>query len=313
MAKTDKIIDRITLKLNFELERWFHLLLFYGLLLSAMISLLLSIDAWGLLYASLITFSATICAVVFWKVQSHFRRSFRSSLLLILLLFLAYPLWVLVGSFTPQALGMPVYLLIVPIAVGVFALISGSLFAWKSFMRVNFVAINDLSTEDIVKVLFNLPERLQTNQNVLDAFASMARVSWLFANNEFNLVINVIGSSIEKLLGEIYPEEEVEVAKKAGVAKKAKKLGLDVSYEKLGFKGKNSFSVSYFWHNVRGKYAHSTGIETVGSKQSVIFNVLKEPSEETTKMSIGLLNVFLKAYSEYCTKLSTEESKSFCQ
>jgi hypothetical protein len=112
----------------------------------------------------------------------------------------------------------------------------------------------------------------------------------------------VIGSSIEKLLREIYPE------KGTGVVMMVKTLEIDVSYEKPGFKSKNKFSVSYFWSNVRSKYAHSTGIEEVGSKQFLILHVLKEPSEETTEMSVGLLSVFLKAYLEDCIKAKDENN-----
>lgn len=289
------IYTRIAIRLALEFERTFHLLLYAGLILSAMIVIVLSIDAWGLFYASIITFSSIVCTAIFWKMQSHFVRSFRSGLLLGLLLLLAYPTWVLVGS---KAREMPVYLIIVPATVGVFALMSGSLFAWFSWMRVNYVAGNDLLTQDIAKRLSNLPEELQKNQNVLDAFGSMARISWLFANNEFSLVINIVGSSIENLLREIYPE------KGTGVGTMVKTLGMDVKYEEPGYKGKESFSVMYFWHNVRSKYAHSTGLEKLGNKQLYTFNVLKEPSEETTRMSIGLLNEFLKAYSLYCIKLS---------
>lgn len=269
-----------------------------------MIVILFSWEAWGLIYALVIAFFASIAAAAFWKAQSFFVRGFRSGLLLILLLLLAYPLWVLVGLFTPRVHEAPTWLLLEPIAFGVFALLTGSLFAWKSFMRVNFVAANNLLTEDIVKVLSSLPKNLQENQRVVNAFTSMARISWLFANNEFSLVINTVGSSIETLIRAVYPErlKKLNQDKEVGVATMAKSMGLDVCYEKRGAKGERSFTVSYFWRDIRSTYAHGTGLEKVGIRQLFFFNVLKEPSEETAEMSIGLLNVFLKAYPECCKR-----------
>jgi hypothetical protein len=305
MYKNDTIYNRLMVRLFVGFEQVFHFLLYCGLSLSAMIVILLSFESWGIFYASIITFSSIICTAIFWKIQSHFVRSFRSSLLLGLLMLLAYPTWVLVGI---KAHEVPTYLIIPPITVGVFALISGSLFAWQSWIRVNFVTSKSLSTKDIVKRLSNLPEEIHTNQKVLDAFASMARLSWLFASNEFSLVIRTVGSSIETLLKEVYPEHLKEIYRKKhqnkepGVVTMAKELKIDVSYEKLGSKNKQSLNIPDFWCNVRSKYAHSTGLEKVGIKQLFIFNVLKEPSEETAEMSIGLLNEFLQAYSEYCHK-----------
>jgi hypothetical protein len=298
MVAIGTIYNEIMVRISFEFERTFHLLLYAGLIGSAMIIIVLSIDAWGLLYASTISVIAIICTAIFWKIQSHFVRSFRSGLLLVLLLLLAFPTWVLLGFI---AHGLPVYLTMVPITVGVFALFSGSLLAWFSWVKVNFVEGCGLSTMSLAKWAVSLPEDIQ-NQNVLNAFGSMARISWLFANNEFSLVISIVGSSIESLLREIYPKKGAKV----GVMIKA--LDIDVSYEYPKYNGKELFTVTYFWHEVRGKYAHLTGLEKLRVKQFYTFNVVKEPSEETAMMSIGLLGVFLKAYSNVVQKQKIEST-----
>lgn len=296
MVAVGTIYEQIIVRLAFEFERTFHLLLYGGLAFSAMAIIFMSIDAWGIYYAAIITVASLVCTAVFWKIQSHFVRSFRSGILLVLLLLLAFPTWVLLGFI---AHGAPVYLTMVPITVGIFALLSGSLFAWFSWMKVNFVEGCGLSTKDLTKWAVNLPENLQ-NQNVLNTFGSMARISWLFANSEFSLVISIVGSSIENLLRESYTE------KGASVGIMVKKLNIDVSYEYPKYKGKESFTITYFWHEIRSRYAHSTGLERLGSKQFYTFNILKEPSEETALMSIGLLGVFLKAYSNVVKKQKTD-------
>jgi hypothetical protein len=279
-------LDRVNLELSFQFEEVFYLLLYCGLSLSCMIILIESFEAWGPLYALIILLVAGISAGIFWKVQSHFVRSYRSGLLLVMILLLAYSTWILAGTLTHE---LSANLLAVPITVGVFALLVACLFAVSSWFKILFVKECNLLPRDLAKWGFNLPESVQT-PNVLDIYGSMARISNLFANNEYSLVISVVGSSIEGLLREIYPE------KNAGIGTMVKSLCLDVRYENSKLIGKEHFTVMYFWHNVRSKYAHSSGVETLGAKRFYAFNVLKEPSKETAKKSIGLLGVFLKEY-----------------
>lgn len=294
-----KFYYRAMIRISLAFENWFHFLMLQGLILCVMLTIFDAIDVWGILYASIIIFGAIIPSVIFWKVQSYFLRGFRSSLLLVLLLLLAYPLWVLVGAFGTKAQDMPIYLKLEPVTIGVFAVISGTLIAWKSWMRVNFVATKNLTTEGVAKAFLNLPENIQKNPKVFAAYTSLARISWLFANSEFSLVISTVGGSIESLLRAIYLEKE------KGVVTMVTGLDINVSYETVSADDHSPFDVTYFWRSVRSKYAHSIGLETVGIKQAFLLNVLREPSEEIAEKSIGLLSVFLASYSECCKKLSS--------
>jgi len=260
-----------------------------------MITLIVTFNIWEMFTAGLVTFVSLLVSIALWKlVCRKLLKVFRNFIFAFFTLCFSAVIFVLIGALGMSEAKIPLYSILSAASLGLSTEMAAIFLAYDMFRRAIFCERAGLGREMLLKQFSLLPQQMQSNEDIVNAYVAAANLPWLFANSDYMMVVIVIGGILEALLKCVYKGNQSH-----SLSKKAKVLGLNVAYEdNNAHQSASKFDVEHFWHNVRSKYAHSIRIQKIAP---ATFGV-NEPSEEIARKSIGLLGVFLRSYSDIARK-----------
>lgn len=236
------------------------------------------------LFGVLLILVALLSALAFDRLLGRtLARMLRKHLALFFYLVFQISLFGLIGTIHLGLANVPAQTIYASLGFGLWASIACSLQSYHTVVSFQKMQQLGLDYIGLNETFLQLPDSFQTNDDVVQGYGTALYViPLLFSSHEYLFAVITIGNIIQNLLNAV--DDSVGV----GPTTKAKRIGLNVSFEELTVKGRSQcFDIKYFWHDVRSKYAHVTTLSRYG---------IKEPSEEITRKSAGLLCAFLKAY-----------------
>lgn len=247
-------------------------------------------------YGILLDLFSLLAAVVFDRLLGKILvRMLRKHLALVLYLIFQISLFGLIGTVGLGLAKGQTQVIYLSFGLGLWASIVCSLQSYRTLELFQGMVRLGLDFSKVNEIFMQLPDSFRADRSVFEAYsAALGVIPVLYSSNEYLATVITAGNIFQGLL------DAVDRSPNTSPATKAKRIGLNVSFEETTADGKSrTFDFEYFWHNVRSKHAHLTVLSRFG---------IEEPSQEIARKSVGLLCAFLKAYPVCVGQIENERS-----